>query len=284
MTTWLSLAAALLSALNNVSAKYILEQRLPRKYVASLGFFLMTIIMGVFSPWYFHFQLDSRAILLMLLVGLLDTLGNFLYFAALQGGEVGNVSVYFSLSPLWTMLVGIFAGSLSSWLILPAVLIMTLAVAFLNLKPGHSFREVWSGIWKRNSQIAMGSAFMFGISAFVLKELFQTGSSNPPTVFLFRCLIVLMSMFIYWRPKLWLVGRRDWWLVGGRGIMVIGKWLCLLYAINRGDVLAAVAVTNSTPLFILVFSTLALHEKITLPKLVASILVVGGISIMQIAT
>lgn len=282
MVVWLALASAFLAAVNNVTMKQLLNGRMSPAHAATMSFLLMAGMMALFSPFYFRFERVPAAIVLMLTIGMLDAVQNFFYYLALSLTEVGTASIYFSLGPLFALIAGIITGRADGvWSVLPATIIITLAVAILNFREDLDVKALSRKATAKEGLIALGSAFFAGVSAVVAKVLLGMGVTNPPTLFLFRCILVFAFLAINQRPRLWENDAATWGMVAVRGGMVIARWMCLLYAIQLGNVVVSVAVSNAAPFFVLLLSLIFFHEKLTGQKVIASLLVVAGVTFLQ---
>ena len=208
-----------------------------------------------------------QSIGLVLLIGLIDTLGNYFYFKTFEKTEASIALPLLSLAPVVTFFFGTII--LSEY---PSIISVVSAFAIVLLIIGISID--WKELptfRKATLYPALVSAFLFGISAIPSKYLLSTlHATNAPTLYMFRAMFIgIFALLIFKdsRPRLAL---KTYGFIFIRGLFVIGQWILLYYALTLGNTGVAVTLGNITPIFVLFLSILFLKEKFNWKKALAA--------------
>src|SRR3954466_7353251 len=99
---FLSLISSFFNAVNALYAKKIVGEMKDNNSFIVTSFAYIGFFLGLTLPWLYVFHANAVSIPLLILVILLDMLGNLLFFKAMQQIEVSVLSVYMALTPLFT--------------------------------------------------------------------------------------------------------------------------------------------------------------------------------------
>ena len=94
-------------------------------------------------------------------------------------------------------------------------------------------------------------------------------------------MIALLAQ-IFFRPNYRWLTRTTLPLTISRAAVVLAQWLLLLYALQGGNPAAIKAISDASPLFVLLFGGLFLQEKITRLKAAGVIAIVAGLVLLVI--
>jgi drug/metabolite transporter (DMT)-like permease len=266
----IAIGSALFGAVAIVLARKLLKQ-LAAKQMLGVGFLVTTIILALFSPLFYEFHASLKTIILVLAVGGIDTAGNYFYFKTLEKTDASIAAPILSLAPFFTFIfAALFLAdvvSLKTFLLASAI-IVTIIIFSTDRANFKAFRL--------NSLIpALSSSLLFGLSAVPSKYLLSNlHAINAPTLYMFRAgLITLFTMLIF-RIDVRAVSSKQYRTIVSRALAVIAQWILLYTALSRGSAGVSVTLANITPVFVFIIGVLLLHEKPTLKKLVAAILVI----------
>jgi drug/metabolite transporter (DMT)-like permease len=107
---WLVLGTHFSWALSNIADKYVLGHRIQNVYIYMVWiklFGFTSVLVLPFIEWTIP---DARTVVYVLLAGFFFFLGGFPYAKAVQQEDVTRISVWWSLQPLWGILLGFFFG------------------------------------------------------------------------------------------------------------------------------------------------------------------------------
>jgi len=280
MIIFLTLVSAIMIGIVNVLLKKLYQIGSSRE-LAPLNFLQITITMVIFLPFFYKFDPSGYVIALMLLIYTLDSLANYFYFKSIEYGEVSYVSIFMSLSPIFTLLIFTAFVDFISIRALIAILGIVISIYFLNLNDNKKLLEPFLSLTKNRNYYGIVNAFLVGSSAVLIKLLFSTNAINPPTFFTFRSIFVFIALILILKPRWNLITKpviAQSWV---RTFFVIGNFLLYLYAVMFGNVVIVATLLNTYPIFVIVFSYFLFKEKITAKKLAAIVSVLFFISILS---
>lgn len=272
MVVLVGIGSALFLSLVNVFLKKLF-QKISSRELAPLSFFLASVTMLIFSPFYYHFEYTLNTVIILSIIFILDAIANYLYYRAIESYEVSYESVFMSLSPIFTLLVFTLFIDMISLKALISVIGILISVYILNLDHRASILEPFANIFKDKHYLGLLNAVFVGVSAILIKLVFEEGTINPPTLYLFRSIAVFFIISIMLNPRPKKIKAEIIFSAWGRVLFIIGNFLLYLYAISLGNVVVATTVSSIYPAFILIFSYFMFKEKITVEK---------GISILSI--
>ncbi|MEW6180129.1 MAG: DMT family transporter [Chloroflexota bacterium] len=281
-----ALALAFLSAVCGGFANLFARRLVPlsqARNMLSINFAIMTLMILPAAPWFFEFHLDWRGLILLSAAIVLDGLANYGYFRSFERMSAVTASGFLALSPLFAAGISPFfvkqSGSLGILQIL-AVFLFTAGAVFMI----SGFKNRLEAIEKSSLKEAvfpLGSALLFAVSMYLVKELFAGNYLNPYTYYLIRAAAISIISWGIIKPDLSWLNFKNLFLTSNRLAFVIGQWLFLLSALQTGHPAIVRAVADLSPVIVLIFSWSFLHEKPSLMQGIGlSIIVLGGILII----
>ncbi len=271
------LSSAFFGAFSNILAKKILKE-ITSKVFVPINFFVIFFLMTPVVIFSFKLTLIPITIILIILIGIIDAFANYFIFSSIEKGEISHVTPIFCLAPLFTVLfTGLFLPQQFNMKVIAASIAITLSVYILNIKT-KSFIEPIKSILTQENYFALIGAILFGLSAipakFVLTEYAVT---SPATLYWIRALIIALVLSILFKPKISQLSKKDISFIAFRDIFVIIQWILLFYSIMISNVILAVTLANTIPLFTLIMARFAFKEKITFQKVIAIIIIMLAI-------
>jgi len=276
------LASAIFGALSNVLAKFVMGFAKARDYIA-VNFAIIFLLQIPFAPFFFSIQLTFVSVLLVLAASLVDGLANLFYFKSFEINDSVTASIFLSLSPLFTLLLLPlieFGENQFSRTDMLGVLVIVLGIIILNweMQKGSGKK------YQRKSIVAILvpilASLLFGTNIYLIKYILNQGIANSYTYYFVRAFIISILMFITLRPTLGWITSKRLGIAAGRSTLVIAQWMFMLYALQLGNPVIVKAVSDTSPLFVIVLAGLFLKEKFTSLKVVGAIIVIGGLILL----
>lgn len=267
--TLIAIISALLGSIASILTRTLLKD-LKSRDILGINFLTMGATLLVISPLFYSFHPSIKAVILLILVAMIDTLANYFFFKTFEQAEASVAAPILSLAPIFTF---IFA-----WLILgDTVKITTYFFSFLILAGiivASSDFDNFSYFRKNTLQPAILSSLLFGLSAIPSKYLLSTMHAiNAPTLYMFRAELIALFALLFFNFPLKTIGARQYRLIFFRGLFVIGQWILLYFALSQGSAGITVTLANITPIFVFILGAIFLGEKPTIKKVLASVLV-----------
>jgi drug/metabolite transporter (DMT)-like permease len=281
----LGLLSALLGAGANLMARSLMRKIKPRDYL-SVNFGLMALMMLPGLPFLWHFQGGWLTLAILCGTVLLDTLGNFLYFRAFEINNAATASALLSLSPLFTLLLsGLVAFTPTpGWIEFLAVLFIVAGIVILQreMVAGDAAADPARNKHFIRMLAPLGAALIFGATILPVKYLLSNQLLNPYTYYFLRGPLIALLAQLFFHPDYRWLTRSTLPLTVGRAAIVLAQWLLLLYALQGGNPAVVKTVSDSSPLFVLFFGGLFLHEKITRRKAAGVMGMVIGLALLAV--
>ena len=257
----------------------------PRDYIP-VNFMLMAVMMLPGVPFFWHFEGGWLTLAILAGTVLLDTLGNFLYFRAFEINNAATASALLSLSPLFTLLISGLAAfdDTPGWIGILAVLLIVAGVVVLQreMAAGDAATDPARRAHGVRLLAPLGAALIFGATILPIKYLLSDQRINPYTFYFLRGPMIALLAQLFFRPDYHWLTRSNLPLTIGRAGIVLAQWLLLLYALQGGNPAAIKAISDASPLFVLLFGGLFLQEKITRLKAAGVIAIVTGLILLVI--
>jgi drug/metabolite transporter (DMT)-like permease len=267
LATIIPIISAFLAAIAGILARVLLKDT-PAKKMLAANFLIMGATLLILSPLFYKFIITWQSIGLIILIVVLDTLGNYFYFKTFEETEASIALPLLSLAPIVTFFFGaIILGEYPSiMIIISASIIVALIIAIsIDWKKLAEFRKV-------TLYPALASAFLFGISAIPSKYLLSTlSATNAPTLYMFRAILIGVFALLIFENSLNKISTKTYGFIFIRGLFVIGQWILLYYAITLGNTGVAVTLGNITPIFVLFLSIIFLKESFSWKKSLAAL-------------
>ncbi|GJD97345.1 hypothetical protein OCOJLMKI_4574 [Methylobacterium iners] len=240
-----------------------------------LNFLLMTCILTAASPIFFRFELSLHLVILIFVMAVLDTAGNYFYFKTFESTDATTAIPLLSLAPVFAFpATWLLIGQAESWgCALVACAITTLIISMSCI--GNTFDKFRA----KTLLPAISSSLLFGISTIPAKMILQSGDINVPTLYLLRAaLIAAFAAIIFGRPQLSLKTNQIAMIVG-RNLIVILQYLMLYCAFSVGSAPMSLAIASVSPVFVVLLSVLA-GEPWSWPKLGTALLIVPLVGVL----
>lgn len=275
------LLSAALGAVANVMGKWLADDIRPRPFAAwsFIGIFLW---ITPFAAASFHLTVAPVTLMLLAAVVLIDTGANYFYFKALDTVEVSDVSALGALAPLFTTMFALLflPATVTGEAVLAGVAI-TAAVYTLNVDRDALLAPL-TRIRRSRQYYPLLSGVLFGLSAIPVKLLLTTyGAANPATLYWLRAGLITVLFIAVFRPPLRGHGQRLLAWVGLRAGVIAISWLLFYLAIQQLNVVIAVALAYTTPMFTLLIANRRLGETITVRRLIAISIILGTIVLVR---
>jgi drug/metabolite transporter (DMT)-like permease len=237
------------------------------------SFAYIAAFLSLSLPWFYSFKVNLASVALLLLIILLDTLANVLFFLALERVEVSVLTVYLALTPLFTFVPNAILHGFNP-MVLVSVLFIITGVYFLNLSGRNPLTPLLE-LKKPGNLLGIGTAVVYGVSMVPTQQILVHEWINPVTLYFYRAIGIAGLIYLLYRPKVWFPNLHLH--ISMRGLTVIIQWLCLFTALKFADGTLVVALAYTSPLFAIFLAWLYYKEKITMPKLAACFITIAGI-------
>lgn len=254
--------SAFFLALTNIYLKKLFDNA-STKEIAPLNFMLIAVNMTMFAPLYLSFKYSFNVVVFLIILFTLDAIGNYFYYKAIENNKVSYASVFMSISPIITLLISSFLIEKISLKSLIAVIGIMISIYILNLEHRTTLYEPFINIFKNKNYFGLISAVFSGTTAVLIKHAFNQQHINPPTLYLFRSIIIFGVLAIALKPQFNKYDNKTFLSIWVRSLLSIASFLLYLYSISSGSVIVATAVSNIYPAFIIIFSYILFGEKIS---------------------
>ncbi|MEK7583213.1 MAG: DMT family transporter [Patescibacteria group bacterium] len=268
--TTIAIISAFFSAIANILARTLLKD-IKSKDILGINFLTMGATLVLISPLFYSFQPSLKAMALVALIGLIDTVANYFYFKTFERTEASVATPILSLAPAFTFLFGwLFISdtvSLHTYVFaaLIIILIIIFSADFKNFKQFNAYTLT----------PALIASFLFGISAIPSKYLLNNMHViNAPTLYMFRAGFIAFFALLFFQFSISHITIKQYRIIFGRGLIVITTWVLLYLALSRGNAGVTITLGNITPIFVFILSMIFLREKPTLKKILASGLII----------
>lgn len=253
---WFALAAGLISALNVWSSKLLVVQGLNPMLVGGavhLWGALCCIPLWIWISPKIYFSWGLLAGLLVM--GLVYTVANGLYFGALEGTPLSEIDLYLRTSAVWTLVLAAFAGGAlgGPWQLLGAVAVIASVMLLSTGKVGQ---------FARPQLLALAAAALFGLGNVLDSRL--SPAMDAVSYSFVNMLLTAVGMMFWAKatPKDWLtpslLGWQAWWV----GLTFALTLLLLVQAYAAGGGAGQVILVAQVRLLLLVgVGVLVLAER-----------------------
>ncbi len=227
-----------------------------------------------------------RAILSLLLAGVLSTLGLFAYYFAMQiGGVVITVPVLQTYAMWGTLIAWFFLGERIHPLALAGVGLLCIGLAALSW--GQLRGQPISPHWYWAVPLTLFTALTYGISGVLWRDS-QLRGAHQSTAILLQFIasesVALLGLAVMGKVHLIVAsGGRDLAALLSSGVLsgIIAIY-CLFTALRLMAVARVFAFSSLNPIFAALFAHFFLHEYLSLPMLTGVLLVSIGITLTQV--
>jgi drug/metabolite transporter (DMT)-like permease len=281
----LGIMSAIFGSFANVSARYIMGFTTTKNYI-SFNFALMFVLLLPFAPIFFSIKITIFSLALIIGASLIDGLANFLYFRSFEVDDATTASALLSLSPLFSLLLLPVFGKNQTVNPLNITGIIIVVAGIITLNSGMKRTPITDTAQSQKSMIIrlltpIGASFLFGANIYLIKYILAHEFTNPFTYYLVRALVIAIIMWTVNRPINGWITKKRILIVSLRSVLVIIQWMLLLYALSLGNPAIIKALSDASPLFVIVLAVIFLREKVTVPKIIGSFTIIGGLILLS---
>ena len=265
-----------------------------KKTDSDLATALRTIVVLAFS-WIMVFitgtqgtiaQIDTPALIFLILSGLATGLSWICYFKALSMGDVNKVVPIDKSSVIITIILAIIIFGETTGLAIKLIATAILAVGtFLMIEKKKSKNQKNSRAWMI---YAVLSAVFASAQAILAKLGFdETVDSNVGTAIRTGVVLILAWLIVFARGKhkgIKSLNRRELIFIALSGLATGITWLCKYYAIQHGEVSVVTPIEKMSLLVTIAFSYIVFKERLSKKALIGLGLLVTGTLLMAIFT
>ncbi|KPA17547.1 membrane protein containing DUF6, transmembrane [Candidatus Magnetomorum sp. HK-1] len=273
--TILALGSAFFSAVSNILARTILKD-IKTKNILGLNFLLMTGILALFSPWFFKINISFKyadtypvTILLVLLIGIIDLIANYFYFKSFENSEASVVTPILSLSPGFIFVFSwFFLDDIVNYVQIIFACLIIIGIIFIST----DLKDIKS-LKKSNTSSSLIASLLFALSAIPTKYLLSNEFINAPTLYEIRGAIIGLFAIMFFGSGIEEMKSYHFRYLFVRSLFVIIQWLLLYAALIKGSAGISYTLANTTPIFVIILGVFFLKEKLSLRKIIATVLV-----------
>lgn len=276
----LGLFSALFGALANLLARRAMGFARSRDFL-SFNFAVIFLLLAPAAPWLAAVNGGALTWVVLIATAALDGLANFCYFKSFEHGEVVTASSLLALAPLFTLLLQ------PLWLFAPPAFSLGQAGGVALITAGtlllaRSLAGGSAGGARRTGALVypLLAAVLFGFSILPARWLLLENRTTPYTFFFLRAGVISLLSALLWRPRLGWLRPPQAALTAGRAALVICQWLLMLTALQMDSPAPVKAVSETTPLFVVLLAVAFLHEKVTLPRGLGAAAITLGIMLL----
>lgn len=268
MVLLIGLFSAFFGAIGNVYLKKIFDYCSSRES-APLNFLFNFLVLLIFAPLFYYFKISYYSVFLLIIIVILELFCNYFFYKSIEMSDVSYVSVFFSLAPIFTLLITTMFISTVSIKTIIAVFGIVISVYFLNLSDKHYLIEPIKNVFRNKNYYGLIVALLSGCSSIIIKLMFDSNFINPLTLYLIRSFLLFLLFWALFKPKKQNINKKVVLSVFARALFIIVCMLLYYYAISIGDVVIATTASNTTAAFVLVLSYFLFNEKITKQKVLS---------------
>jgi len=273
--TILALGSAFFSAVSNILARTILKD-IKTKNILGLNFLMMTGVLALFSPWFFKINISfkyagtfSVTILLVLLISIIDLISNYFYFRSFEESEASVVTPILSLSPGFIFVFSwFFLDDIVNYVQILFACLIIVVIIFIST----DLKNIKS-IKKLNIYPSLMASLLFALSAIPTKYLLSNEFINAPTLYEIRGAVIGLFAIMFFGSGIEEMKSYHFRYLFIRSLFVIIQWLLLYAALIKGSAGISYTLANTTPIFVIILGVFFLKEKLSLRKIIATVLV-----------
>lgn len=263
-------------------AGIILEKKVLRKhkitYKSYTVYSFLALVLVMIPLTFFFWDIEPQAyelknISIFLFVVLASILANLLIFYSLKRENVTEIEPIRLMQPLFTILLAFifsfFFGIYSAerkFSILGLALIASISLIASHIKRYHL-------VYNKYIIAALIGSFLFALELVASKLILSYYSSL--TFYFLRCLSVFMITGIIFHKKITSIQNKTKILILITGAIWVAYRLILYYGYLVYGVIFTTILLILAPVFIYLFASIFLKEKITLRNIIASVIIVA---------
>lgn len=285
LSVLLGIMSAFFGALTSILAKQILKTVQTRDFL-TINFLLLFITLLPFAPLGFQISFKAKAVAIIILAASIDALGNYLFFKSFEHNDAVTASTLIGLSPIFTLF---FAPILSpqgfKLQVIQALGIVVIVIGItLVSQYSLSISSITRPTSKRDRRLIFPSltAIIFGGNVYLIKYLFDQHYANPYSYYLFRVLMITLITYFIFNPNHRWLSPKNLYVTWGRALCVLAQWMLLLYALKVGNPAVVKAISDSSPLFVVLIVLFLFKEKPSRKTIFGSLLITLGILMISL--
>ena len=249
------------------------KYRVPLLRFIPLLFIWLAVITAIFVPVWgkinYHSLIQTRYILIFLLLIIVACLWNVFYYRGIQKEEVHEFELIMMLGPLFTIIFAeIFLPDERSVPSLIAGLIASLALIATRFRRHHLKISITA--WQ--TMLAM---ILMSFESILIKEMLNIMS--PVTLYFIRTAVIAIVFLILYRPKLFSMSREAYALVILSAIFGVVQMVLKFYGFTSLGVVETTMILVLGPFLVYFFSAYYFKEKLYKRDIFAAAVVVGCI-------
>lgn len=285
LSVLLGIMSAFFGALTSILAKQILKTVRTQDFL-TINFLVLFMTLLPFAPLGFQISYEAKAIATIILAASIDALGNYLFFKSFELNDAVTASTLISLSPIFTLFLAPVLSPNSFNLQVIQTLGIVIIVIGITLVSRYSSPDslVMSPTSKRLRGLIFPSltAVIFGGNVHLIKYLFNQHYANPYSYYLFRVLMISLITYAIFNPDHRWMTSKNLYITWVRALCVLAQWMLLLHALKIGDPAIVKAVSDSSPLFVILIVLFLFKEKLSRKTIFGSLLITLGILMVSL--
>lgn len=269
--TLVAIISSVFGAVANILARTLLKD-LKSRDILGINFLTMGITLSLLSPWFYFFHATKVTISLVVLIALIDALANYFFFKTFEQTEASVATPILSLAPAFTFLFSFLFLKDSvplPTLLLSLGIIISIIIFSIDFENFDQFKI-------STLKPALISSVLFGISAIPSKFLLSNlHAINSLTLYMFRAGLIALFSLLFLKFPLQNITVKQFRTIFFRGLVVITQWGLLYWALSQGHAGVTITLANITPIFVFFFGALFLKERISIKKVITSVLILA---------
>lgn len=272
------IGAILEGAGNIIDKKIVITHNINYKNCTVYGFLALVLVMLPLTFFFWEIKPEAYStlnLLIFMLVILSSIIANLLAFYSLKRKKITELEPIRLMQPLFTVLlafifsfffVAYYAERRYSILIL--ALMASIALAASHIRKHHL-------ILNKYIIAALFGSFFFAVELVVSRAILPYYSSL--TFYFLRCLLVFLITAFVFHPKINSIKNRTKILMLISGVIWVSyRWILYYGYLTLGVVFTTILFILG-PIFIFLFASIFLKEKIFLRQIIASVIIIACI-------
>ncbi len=272
----LAFISALASAGSVIYDKWLLtRERLSISALLAIGFLLIAGMALILTPFLGAIDWDlallPNTLFLLLLMVVLATAWNVLYYQGLQKQQVHDHELMMMLAPVLTILLAaIFYQEELDMRVFWLAMAASVALLFAKGKKEHFFLN-------QSSYNTFLAVVLLSTETIVIRELLYT--YTPVALYAVRTALLAIFFMLYYRPRYSQVSLRHWWMIAGSSLLGIILMLTRYYSFAETGIIYTMLILVISPMIVYFASWEMLHEKIRPRILIAAVVILTCVTL-----
>jgi len=266
---YLPIIGSLLEGAGSSFEKSLMKRKdINYKNYSVYGFLGIVLVMLPFIFFFWKVDADARSLknlLLFFFVIAMAALANLLTYYSLKRKNLSVLEPVRFMQPLLTILLAfIFFSSERNFLFFILAIIASLALIAAHVKKHHF-------CFDKYMTAALAGSLFFAIELVASKPILQF--YNPFSFYFLRCLMIFIITLVIIRPKTKIKNNSKWMILFISIIWVFYR-IILYYGYEMYGIVFTTILFILTPVFVYIFASIFLKEKITLRQIISSVIIV----------